>query len=115
MLKDYLEQRHISLASGRSSIALEREYWKALETFAYEEGWHNWRDFLYRNILPSKPDDAPLANIYLGLVKESLSRHNHIFLSLLLEPRVEVAMYNFAHDREQVTLALLHLQFQQDL
>ena len=37
------------------------------------------------------------------------------FLSLLLEPRVEVAMYNFAHDREQVTLALLHLQFQQDL
>ena len=29
MLKDYLEQRHITLASGRSSIALEREYWKA--------------------------------------------------------------------------------------
>ena len=26
MLKDYLEQRHITLASGRSSIALEREY-----------------------------------------------------------------------------------------
>ena len=42
MLKDYLEQRHISLASGRSSIALEREYWKALETLAYEDGWHNW-------------------------------------------------------------------------
>ena len=40
MLKDYLEQRHISLASGRSSIALEREYWKALETLAYEDGWH---------------------------------------------------------------------------
>ena len=31
MLKDYLEQRHITLASGRSSIALEREYWKALD------------------------------------------------------------------------------------
>ena len=31
MLKNYLEQRHITLASGRSSIALEREYWKALE------------------------------------------------------------------------------------
>ena len=45
MLKDYLVQRHITLASGRSSIALEREYWKALETLAYEDGWHNWRDF----------------------------------------------------------------------
>ena len=54
MLKDYLEQRHISLASGRSSIALEREYWKALETVAYEDGWHNWRDFCYL-ILPQIP------------------------------------------------------------
>ena len=62
MLKTYLEQRHISLASGRSSIALGREYWKALETLAYEEGWHNWRDFFYRNILPNKPDDMPLAS-----------------------------------------------------
>jgi len=62
MLKDYLEQRHITLASGRSSIALEREYWKALETLAYEDGWHNWRDFFYRNILPNKPDDMPLAS-----------------------------------------------------
>ena len=62
MLKDYLEQRHITLASGRSSIALEHEYWKALETLAYEDGWHNWRDFFYRNILPNKPDDMPLAS-----------------------------------------------------
>ena len=44
MLKNYLEQRYISLASGRSSIALETEYWKALETLAYDDGWHNWRD-----------------------------------------------------------------------
>jgi len=35
MFKEYLEQRHITLASGRSSIALEREYWKVLETLAY--------------------------------------------------------------------------------
>ena len=62
MLKKYLEQRHISLASGRSSITLEREYWKALETLAYEDGLHNWRDFFYRNILPNKPDDMPLAS-----------------------------------------------------
>ena len=44
MLKNYLEQRYISLESGRSSIALEREYWKALEALAYDDGWHNWRD-----------------------------------------------------------------------
>ena len=62
MLKDYLEQRYISLESGRSSIALEREYWKALETLAYDDGWHNWRDFFYVNVLPNKPDDMPLSS-----------------------------------------------------
>ena len=62
MLKDYLEQRDITLESGRSSIALEREYWKALETLAYDDGWHNWRDFFYVNVLPNKPDDMPLAS-----------------------------------------------------
>jgi len=56
MLKDYLEQRYISLASGRSSIALEREYCKALETLAYDDGWHNWRYIFYVNVLPNKPD-----------------------------------------------------------
>ena len=45
---------------NRSEYA--REYWKALETLAYEDGWHNWRDFFYRNILPNKPDDMPLAS-----------------------------------------------------
>ena len=62
MLKDYLEQRYISLESGRSSIALEREYWKALETLAYDDGWHNWRDFFYANVLPDKPSDISLAS-----------------------------------------------------
>ena len=62
MLKDYLEQRYISLESGRSSIALEREYWTALEALAYDDGWHNWRDFFYVNVLPNKPDDMPLAS-----------------------------------------------------
>ena len=62
MLKKYLEQRHIDLDSGRSCLALEREYWQALEVLAYEGGWHNLRDFFYRNILPPKPDDMPLAS-----------------------------------------------------
>ena len=60
MLKRYLEQRHIDLDSGRSCLALEREYWQALEVLAYEDGWNNWRDFFYVNVLPNKPDDIPL-------------------------------------------------------
>ena len=44
MLKQYLEQRHIDLDTGRSCLALEREYWNAIEVLAYEDGWHNWRD-----------------------------------------------------------------------
>ena len=62
MLKQYLEQRHIDIGFRRSCLALEREYWKALETLAYDDGWHNWRDFFDVNVLPNKPDDMPLAS-----------------------------------------------------
>ena len=55
MLRRYLEQRHIDLDSGRSCLALEREYWQALEVLAYEDGWNNWRDFFYMRVLPDKP------------------------------------------------------------
>jgi len=41
MLRQYLEQRHIDLDSGRSCLALEREYWQALEVLAYEDGRKN--------------------------------------------------------------------------
>jgi predicted DNA-binding ribbon-helix-helix protein len=62
MLKRYLEQRHIDLDSGRSCLALEREYWQALEVLAYEDGWNNWRDFFYMRVLPDKPEDISLAS-----------------------------------------------------
>ena len=39
MLNSYLEQHHIDLDSGRSCLALEREYWQALEVLAYEFDW----------------------------------------------------------------------------
>ena len=52
----------IDLDTGRSCLALEREYWNAIEVLAYEDGWHNWRDFFYVNVLPDKPDDMPLAS-----------------------------------------------------
>jgi predicted DNA-binding ribbon-helix-helix protein len=62
MLRRYLEQRHIDLDSGRSCLALEHEYWRALEVLAYEDGWNNWRDFFYMRVLPDKPEDISLAS-----------------------------------------------------
>ena len=70
MLRRYLEQRHIDLDSGRSCLALEREYWRALEVLAYEDGWNNWRDFFYMRVLPDKPEDISLAShVRLVVVK----------------------------------------------
>ena len=43
MQRRYLEQRHIDLDSGRSCLALGREYSRALEVLAYEYGWNTWR------------------------------------------------------------------------
>ena len=71
MLKNYLEQLHIELDSGRSCLALEREYWQALEVLAYEDGWNNWRDFFYIRVLPERPDDMPLASF----VRQSITKH----------------------------------------
>ena len=62
ILKQHLEQRHIDLDSGRSWLALEREYSQALEVLAYEDGWNNWRDFFYMRVLPDKPGDISLAS-----------------------------------------------------
>ena len=61
MLRRYLVQRQIDLDSGRSFLVLEREYWQALEVFAYEDGWNNWRDFFYMRVLSESPQDIPLA------------------------------------------------------
>ena len=71
MLKRYLEQRHIDLDSGRSCLALEREYWQAIEVLAYEDGWNNWRDFFYMRVLPERPDDMPLASY----VRQSITKY----------------------------------------
>ena len=38
MVGRYLEQRHIDLDNDHSCLALEREYWQALEVLAYEDG-----------------------------------------------------------------------------
>ena len=71
MLKVYLEHSYISLASGRSCLALEREYWQALEVLAYEDGWDNWREFFYMRVLPERPHDMPLASF----VRQSITKY----------------------------------------
>ena len=70
-LRKYLQQRHIELDNGRSCLALEREYWQALEILAYEGGWDNWRDFFYMRVLPERPDDMPLASY----VRQSITKY----------------------------------------
>ena len=72
MLRRYLEQRHIDLDSGRSCLALEREYWQALEVLAYEDSWKNWRDFFYMRVLPERPDDMPLASFVRQTITQYL-------------------------------------------
>ena len=72
MLRQYLEQRHIDLDSGRSCLALEREYWQALEVLAYEDGWNNWREFFYMRVPPDKPEDISLASYVRKILTEIL-------------------------------------------
>jgi len=62
MLTRLLQQRHIILDSGRTTLALEKEYWQAMERFAEDDGWSTWRDWFYMNVLPEKPDDIPLSS-----------------------------------------------------
>ena len=71
MLRRYLVQRQIDLDSGRSCLVLEREYWQALEVFAYEDGWNNWREFFYRRVLTERPNDMPMASF----VRQSITKY----------------------------------------
>ena len=71
MLRRYLEQRHIDPDYGRSCLALEREYWQALEVLAYEDGWNNWREIFYMRLLPDRPEDIPLASF----LRRSISKY----------------------------------------
>ena len=82
MLKRYLEQRHIDLDSGRSCLALEREYWQALEVLAYEDGWNNWRDFFYMRVLPDKPEDISLSDLVSSVMSCWFRHQIHFFFKI---------------------------------
>ena len=51
MLKDYLKTRHLSLDSGKTTLALEQEYWLLIEEMSEEDGYGDWRDWFYCCIL----------------------------------------------------------------
>ena len=61
MLRQYLEQCHINLSSGRSCLALERGHRQAIEVQAYKDDWNNRRDFLYMGVLSHQTECMPLA------------------------------------------------------
>ena len=69
-LRQYLEQSHIDLDSERSCLALEREYWQALEVRDYKEGWNNWREFSYMRVLSERSNDLPMASF----VRQSITK-----------------------------------------
>ena len=54
--------RHFELENGRSCLPLEHEYWQAVDTLAYNDGWNNWREFFFMQVLTREPKDMPLAS-----------------------------------------------------
>ena len=76
MLKEKMKTRHLSLDSGKKTLALEQEYWLLIGGMSEEDGYSDWRDWFYCCMLEDKPDDV------------SLSRHVRLKLAqFLLEDR----------------------------
>ena len=47
MLRHLLKNRSINLEHGKTTLALEPEYWNILETFAVRDGFQDWRTYFY--------------------------------------------------------------------
>ena len=54
--------RHLSLDSGKTTLALEPYYWTILEYLADEDGYSHWRDWFYCHVLPDFKGDVSLAS-----------------------------------------------------
>ena len=79
MLKDYLKTRHLSLDSGKTTLALEPYYWTILEYLADEDGYKHWRDWFYCCMLEDKPDDVSLSrHVRLKLAQFLLEGRNNL-------------------------------------
>ena len=97
MFKEKMKTRHLSLDSGKTTLALEQEYWLLIEEMSEEDGYGDWRDWFYCCMLEDKPDDV------------SLSRHVRLKLAqFLLEDRNNL---RYKYVPEYKELGKLAMQF----
>ena len=61
MLRHLLKHRSISLEHGKTTLALEPEYWNILEAFALRDGFQDWRTYFFSMLQESPPQEVPLA------------------------------------------------------
>ena len=54
--------RQIDSENGRICLRLEREYWRAVDMLASEDGWSNWRKFFCMQVITREPKDMPVAS-----------------------------------------------------
>ena len=47
MLKDHLKTKSITFDSGKTTLSLEPTYWMLLDYLADQQGYRDWRDWLY--------------------------------------------------------------------
>ena len=85
MLKDDGQQKSLTLDTGKTTIALENEFWGVIEYMALEDGHNNWRDWFEENVLANWDGKRNLAShtrsiVVIWLVSD-LERHK-----VLLDP-----------------------------
>ena len=62
MLKDNGQQKSLILDKGKTTIALENEFWGVIEYMALEDGHDNWRDWFNENVTPNWDGKRNLAS-----------------------------------------------------
>jgi predicted DNA-binding ribbon-helix-helix protein len=62
MLKENGQQKSLILDTGKTTIALENEFWGVIEYMVLEDGHDNWRDWFTENVLPNWDGKRNLAS-----------------------------------------------------
>ena len=79
MLKDNGQQKSLILDTGKTTIALENEFWGVIEYMALEDGHDNWRDWFTENVLPNWDGKRNLASHVRSYVAIALVTELEIF------------------------------------
>ena len=66
MLKENGQQKSLILDKGKTTIALENEFWGVIEYMALEDGHDNWRAWFYANRLYD-PDEGLSVAAYVRM------------------------------------------------